>query len=158
MDDHASAASVRGRGKGRRGRGRGAFVESSSSSGHEEVVGGPPPLQAMVEAMRDIARAIHNEIPPPLPHSLRRKTSPDPIKAQFRHYMKDFERRNPPIFSGGSDVMIAKDWLQRINRIFTVIELKDDTIWINPATFQFTSEATHWWDITIISNSIETMK
>ena len=43
MDDHVSAASVSGRGRGRRGCGRGAFVESSSSSGHEEVIGDPPP-------------------------------------------------------------------------------------------------------------------
>ena len=63
-DDHASAASVPGRGRGRRGRGQGAFVESSSSSGHEEVIGSPPPLQAMTEAMRDVARAIRDEILP----------------------------------------------------------------------------------------------
>ena len=82
----------------------------------------------------------------------------DPIEAKFRRYMKDFERRNPPTFSGGSDVMIAEDWLHRINRIFMVIGLKDDAIRINAATFQFTGEAIHWWDITVISNPIETMK
>ena len=121
MDDNASAASVPSRGRGRRGRGRGAFVESSSSSGHEEVIRNPPPLQAMVKAMKDIARAVRDEIPPPLLRSLRRDTSPDPIEAKFRRYMKDFERRNPPTFSGGSDVMIEEDWLHRVNRIFTVI-------------------------------------
>ena len=57
--------------------------------------------------------------------------------------MKDFEKPNPPAFAGGSDVMIAKDWLQRINRIFTVIGLKDDAIRINVASFQFTGEAIH---------------
>ena len=124
MDDHASAASVPGRGRGRRGRGRGAFVEGSSSSGHEEVIGDPPPLQAMAEAMRDVARAVRDEIPPPPPRSPRRETSPDPIEAKFRRYMKDFERRNPPTFSGESDVMIVEDWLHRVNCIFTVIRLK----------------------------------
>ena len=73
--------------------------------------------------------------------------------------MKDFERRNPPMFSGGSDVMIMEDWFHRVNRIFTVIGLKDDAIRINTATLQFTGEeATHWWDVTMISNPIETMK
>ena len=158
MDDHVSAASVSGWGRGRRGRGRGAFVESSSSSGHEEVIGNPPPFQAMAEAMRDVARAVRDEIPPPPPRSPRRETSLDPIEAKFRRYMRDFERRNPPTFSGGSDVMIAEDWLHRINRIFMVIGLKDDAIRINAATFQFISEAIHWWDVTVISNSIETMK
>ena len=72
--------------------------------------------------------------------------------------MKDFERRNPPTFSGGSNVMIAEDWLQRINRIFTVIGLKDDAIRINAANFQFIGEVIHWWDIIVISNMIEKMK
>ena len=54
--------------------------------------------------------------------------------------------------------MIEEDWLQRINRIFTVIGLKDDAIRINAATLQFTGEAIHWWNVTIISNPIETMK
>ena len=71
--------------------------------------------------------------------------------------MKDFERRNPPMFFGGSDVTVAEDWLQRINRIFTVIGLRDDAIKINAATFQFTGEAIHWWDITVISNPIDRM-
>ena len=56
VDDHMFATSVPGRVRGRRGRGRGAFVESSSSSGHKEVIGGPPSLQAMAEAMRDVDR------------------------------------------------------------------------------------------------------
>ena len=51
-----------------------------------------------------------------------------------------------------------EDLLQRINRIFTVIGLKDNVIRINAATFQFFGEAIHWWDITVILNSIETMK
>ena len=123
--------------------------------GHEEVIGGPPLLQAMAEVMRDVARAIRDEIPPPPP---RRETSLDPIEAKFRRYMKDFERRNPLMFSGGSDVMIVEDWLQKINRIFTFIRLKDDAIRINVAVFQFTGEAIHWWDVTMISNLIETMK
>ena len=143
MDDHASAASVLGRGRGRRGHGRGAFLKSSSSSGHKEDVGGTPLLQAITEAMTDVARAICDEIPPPLLHSPRRETSPNPIEAKFRCYMKDFKRCNLPMFSGRSDVMIAEDWLQWINRIFTIVRLKDDTIQINVAIFQFTGKAIH---------------
>ena len=94
--------------------------------------------------MRDVARAVRDEIPPPPPHSPRRETSPDPIEAKFRRYMKDFERRNLLMFLGGSDVMIAEDWLHRINRIFMVIGLKDDEIQINATIFQFTGEAIHW--------------
>ena len=79
-------------------------------------------------------------------------------EAKFRRYMKDFERRNPPTFLGGFDVMIAEDWLHWINCIFTVNELQDDVICINATTFQFIDEAIHWWDITVISNPIEMMK
>ena len=61
--------------------------------------------------MRDIARATRDEIPPPPLHSPRRETSPNPMEAKFRRYMKDFERRNPPTFSSGSDIMIVEDWL-----------------------------------------------
>ena len=157
VDDHASAASAPVRGRGRRGRGRGIVAEGSASSVHEEVAGNPPPFQALAEAMRDVARAIRDEIPPPPPRSPRRETSPDPVEAKFRRFMRDFERRNPPTFSGGSDIMVAEDWLQRINRIFTFIGLKDDAIRINAATFQFTGEAIHWWDITLVSNPIDRM-
>ena len=89
MDDYTFTTSILGRGRDRRGCGRGVFVESSSLSEHEEVVGGTPLLQAMAEAMRDVARAIHNEIPPPLPHSPKRETSCDPIEVKFRRYIKD---------------------------------------------------------------------
>ena len=152
------AAFVPGRGRGRQDCGRGVVVESSSSSGHEEVISSPPLLQSMAESMRDVERVIRDVIPPPLPHSPRRETNPDPMEVKFRRYMKDFERGNPPTFSDGSDVMIAEYWIHRINRIFMVIGLKDDAIRINAATFQFTGEAIHWWDVTVISNPIETMK
>ena len=65
----------------------------------------------MAEAMRDVARAAHDEIPHLPLHSPRREMSPDPMEARFKRYMKDFERRNSLTFSGGSDVMIAEDWL-----------------------------------------------
>ena len=58
MDDHAPAASIPARGKGPRGRGGGISAESYMSSGYEEVVGGLPPLQAIVEVIRDVAKAI----------------------------------------------------------------------------------------------------
>ena len=58
--------------------------------------------------------------------------------------MKDFEQRNPPLLTDGSDVMVAKDWLQRINRIFTIVGLKDNAIQINATSFQFTEEAIYW--------------
>ena len=89
IDDHASAGSVPGRGRGRRGRGRGVSVESFMSLGHE-VVGDPTLLQAMVTAIRDVARAIRDELSPPPPHSPRRETSPNPMEVKFRCYMKDF--------------------------------------------------------------------
>ena len=157
MDDHASTAFVLVRDKVRRGRGRGVVAEGSVSSVYEEVVENPPPFQVLAEAMRDVAKAVREEIPPRPPRSPRREMSPDPAEAMFRRYMKDFERRNPPTFAGGSDVMVAEDWLQRINSIFTVIGLKDDAIRINIATFQFTGEAIHWWDVTIISNPVDRM-
>ena len=109
MDDLVSVASIPVRGRGQRSRGRGiAAAENSASSRHVEVSDELPPLQAM----RDIARAVQDEIPPPpLPQPPRREMSPDPIEAKFRRYMKEFERRNRPTFTGGSDVMIVEGWL-----------------------------------------------
>ena len=113
----------------------------------------------MVEVMRDVARTIWDEIPPPhTPHYLRNEVSPDPVEARFRRYMKDFERHNPPTFTGGFNVMITENWLQRIKYIFIIIRWKDDTIWINEASFIFTGEAIDWRDINLISNPIVTMK
>ena len=65
--------------------------------------------------MRDVARAVRDEISPPPPRSPRRETSPNPIEAKFRRYMKDFERHNPPTFLGRSDVMIADRKSTRLN-------------------------------------------
>ena len=45
------------------------------------------------------------------PHSPMRELSPDSMEVRYRGYMKDFERHNLPTFAGGSDVMIADDWL-----------------------------------------------
>ena len=88
MDDRVPTASVPVKGRGRRGN-RCISSESSTSSGHEEVFGGPLPLQAMTDAMRDVARALCDKIPAPMLHSPRRETSPDPIEPRFRRYMKD---------------------------------------------------------------------
>ena len=69
-------------------------------------------MQAIAEAMEEVARAVRDEVPyPPPPYPPRREVSPNPVETRFRHYMKDFKRRNPPTFVGGSDVMVAEDWL-----------------------------------------------
>ena len=84
--------------------------------------------------------------------------SPNPSESRYKRYIKDFEKRSSHTLVGGSDVMLVEDWLQRINRIFTVIKLKIDAIPINATSFQFTGEAIHWWDITLILNHIAMMK
>ena len=152
MDDHASVAFVPGRAKV-------LLLRVLHHRGMKRLLAILHRCKlAMAEAMRDVVRAVRDEIPPPPLRSPRKETSPDPIEAKFRRYMKDFKRHNSPTFSGRSDVMITEDWLHRVNRIFMVIGLKDDAIRINAATFQFTGEAIHWWDVTVILNPIETMK
>ena len=75
MDDLTSITFVLVWGKGRRGRGRGATVR---------VSGELPPLQAMAKAIRDVAKAVRDEVPPlPLPPPPRREVSSDLGKAKF---------------------------------------------------------------------------
>ena len=112
IDDPTSVASIQIRGRGWRGRGLGIAIEGFTPFDYVGNFGGLPPWQAMAMAMRDVTCAIRGEIQPlPLPRSLRREASPDPIEVRFRHYIDNFERRNLPTFTGGYDVMIAEDWL-----------------------------------------------
>ena len=46
----------------------------------------------MVEVIRDVARAVRDEILPLLlPRAPGRETSPDPLEVRHRRYMRDFE-------------------------------------------------------------------
>ena len=58
MDNLAFIAFVLVQGRGRQSRGQGIIAKSSMSSMHVEVSGELPPLQAMVEAMRDVAQVV----------------------------------------------------------------------------------------------------
>ena len=104
----------------------------------------------MVEAMRDMARAVRDEVlpsPPPVPPG--REAAVDPLLAKKWVLMREFEKRNPPSFSGDQGPLAAEDWLQWINRIFDFILLEDNATRINAASFMFTNEALQWWNCTL---------
>ena len=71
------------------------------------------------------------------------------LVAEKRVLMREFEKRNPPSFSGDQGPLATEDWLQRINRIFDFILLEDNATRINAASLMFMNEALQWWNCTL---------
>ena len=75
------------RGAGHKGRARARVAPP----GQGEVLEGPQVFQAMAEAMRDMARAVHDEVPPPPPPApLGREITVALLLAEKRLLMREF--------------------------------------------------------------------
>ena len=57
--------------------------------------------------------------------------------------MADFQKNNPPKFSGGSDPEGSQQWIREMEKIFRVMGSTDDQK-VAFATFKLTNEAEHW--------------
>ena len=88
-----SAASFLSKGRGRQDHGHNLAIESTSAStGFAKVLKGSQVFQAMSETMKDIARAIHDEVlcpPLPLPHLPMREVSLNLLEVRHQRYMRD---------------------------------------------------------------------
>jgi hypothetical protein len=58
-----------------------------------------------------------------------------------------FEKLNPPSFNGEPDLMIAKKWVMRVEKIFEALGCSEEQK-VVMAVFKLEGEAEHWWKMT----------
>ena len=103
----------------------------------------------MDEAIREFTQAAQGaqkELPPPLLTTPFVQEPPlgvvpivplVPVRPRVLTAMREFNKCNPPNFSGDFDLMEAELWLKRIVRIFEHFRLVDDHLHVDAANFQF---------------------
>ncbi|XP_058217051.1 uncharacterized protein LOC131327951 [Rhododendron vialii] len=61
--------------------------------------------------------------------------------------MREFSRRNPPVFDGtSSDPLVADHWLAQIRKLFRALNITEDTIRVGIVVVQLVGEAGEWWE------------
>src|SRR4029450_10114876 len=102
-------------------------------------IGGEQFMRDMVTTMRQIARETQRETQeetqaPP------RAAPPSRMITALGH----FKKHNPPTYSGGSDPMVAENWLDQIIKLLIVLEIEED-LKVKVATHYFVDGASRWW-------------
>ncbi|XP_058217483.1 uncharacterized protein LOC131328567 [Rhododendron vialii] len=61
--------------------------------------------------------------------------------------MREFSRRNPPVFDGtSSDPLVADHWLAQIRKLFRALNITEDNIRVGIVVVQLVGEAGEWWE------------
>ncbi|XP_058215722.1 uncharacterized protein LOC131326850 [Rhododendron vialii] len=61
--------------------------------------------------------------------------------------MREFSRRNPPVFDGtSSDPLVADHWLAQIRKLFRALNITEDNIRVGIVAVQLVGEAGEWWE------------
>ncbi|XP_058211670.1 uncharacterized protein LOC131323850 [Rhododendron vialii] len=61
--------------------------------------------------------------------------------------MREFSRRNPPMFDGASsDPLVVDHWLAQIRKLFRALKITKDDLRVNIVAVQLTGEANEWWE------------
>ncbi|XP_058216846.1 uncharacterized protein LOC131327723 [Rhododendron vialii] len=61
--------------------------------------------------------------------------------------MREFSRRNPPVFDGtSSDPLVADHWLAQIRKFFRALNITEDNIRVGIVAVQLVGEAGEWWE------------
>ncbi|XP_058198534.1 uncharacterized protein LOC131314055 [Rhododendron vialii] len=61
--------------------------------------------------------------------------------------MREFSRRNPPVFDGtSSDPLVADHWLAQIRKLFRALNITKDNIRVGIVAVQLVGEAGEWWE------------
>ena len=69
-----------------------------------------------------------------------------PLNPQYTRLPK-FHKNDLPFFYGNVDLVEAKEWLQKLNKIFRVMRC-DHVQKVDFATYMLESDAEHWWNST----------
>ncbi|KAG5516424.1 hypothetical protein RHGRI_037215 [Rhododendron griersonianum] len=106
----------------------------------------PPPPPDRLERMERILEGIlgvmnqqaQQNQPPPVVIGEPARVGPISIK--------DFQKMKPPTFEGGIDGLKAYNWVQGMEKIFSVIQAQcPETHKVVLATYNFEGEAHRWW-------------
>ena len=85
-----------------------------------------------------------NQQPPPLPPNAREHTD---------HVGERFRKLNPPIFEGGSDPMVAEEWMKTIEGMLNYAGILDAER-VVCASFFLRKDAAYWWDSVKASSDV----
>ncbi|XP_058180087.1 uncharacterized protein LOC131298627 [Rhododendron vialii] len=141
-----SGAGTRG-GRGH-GRGRGVPPEDEVSQHGENPGGNPgagagrgagiPPNQT--QFARDLVAALTAA-------NLLNQAPRENVEDRAMVAMREFSRKNPPVFDGtSSDPLVADHWLAQIRKLFRALNITEDTIRVGIVAIQLVGEAGEWWE------------
>ncbi|XP_026458737.1 uncharacterized protein LOC113359288 [Papaver somniferum] len=92
-------------------------------------------LNAVAQAMQQQVNLNQNAPPPPPPPNQRALL------------VRRFSEQKPDSFKGSPDPLVAEDWIDKIEKIFTLLGVNDEDK-LDLAVFKLEGEATRWWDLT----------
>ncbi|XP_026378465.1 uncharacterized protein LOC113272890 [Papaver somniferum] len=92
-------------------------------------------LNVVAQAMQQQVNLNQNAPPPPPPHN------------QTTLLVRRFIEQKPDSFKGSPDPLVVEDWMDKIEKIFTLLDVNDEDK-LNLAVYKLEGEATCWWDMT----------
>ncbi|XP_026436209.1 uncharacterized protein LOC113334086 [Papaver somniferum] len=92
-------------------------------------------LNAVAQAMQQQVNLNQNAPPPPPPPNQRALL------------VRRFSEQKPDSFKGSPDPLVAEDWIDKIEKTFTLLGVNDEDK-LDLVVFKLEGEATRWWDLT----------
>ncbi|XP_026428958.1 uncharacterized protein LOC113324893 [Papaver somniferum] len=99
-------------------------------------------FSVVVRALNDVAQAMQQQVnfnhnaPPP----------PPPLDQRALLVIRFSEQKHDS-FKGSPDPLVAEDWINKIEKIFTLLGVNDEDK-LDLAVFKLEGEATRWWELT----------
>src|SRR4029450_5550307 len=103
-------------------------------------------MHDMVATMRRIARETQEET----------RARPGAAPSRMMLTLGQVRKHNPPSYTGGSDPMVAENWLDEMAELLTVLEV-DESLKVKVATHYLKGEAKRWWKSIANRYDIEVM-
>ncbi|XP_026383478.1 uncharacterized protein LOC113278977 [Papaver somniferum] len=103
----------------------------------------------VVRALNFVAQAMQQQV------NLNQNAPPPPPPPNQRALLvRRFIEQKPDSFKGNPDPLVAEDWIDKIEKIFTLLDVNDEDK-LNLAVYKLEGEATRWWELTRHSRNDE---
>ncbi|KAI3855002.1 hypothetical protein MKW92_053370 [Papaver armeniacum] len=96
----------------------------------------------VVRALNDVAQAMQQQV-----NLNQNAPPPPPLPNQRALLVGRFIEQKPDSFKGSPDPLVSEDWIDKIEKIFTLFDVNDEDK-LNLAVYKLESEATRWWELT----------